>query len=106
MRIYEVDLLHFGLNLTSMMKKSYQCKSEDIFRVQDLNVGNLNMHNSSLSTMNLAYFKSLLVYVEKVQKELEIKYHREITYEEVRNELRNRKYRKLQDVYEDRAFNK
>lgn len=100
MRIYETDLLHYGLNLTTSMKKSYQCKSEDVFRVQDLNLCVLNVKNTSLSTMNLMYFKSVVLYIENIQKELERKYCREITYKELREELRRRKNIHMERMYE------
>lgn len=87
----ESDLIHYSLNLTSAMKKSYCRVSEDIFRIQDLDISLLNITNSSLERINLYYLKLILRYIKDLQTELECFYQREITYKEIRFELRKRK---------------
>lgn len=91
MRVYESDLIHFGLNLTSIMKKSFYKKGEDIFKLEQLDLKLLNVYGSSIATLNILYFKEILLYIDTIQKQLEVQFNRDITYLEIRNELRKRK---------------
>lgn len=91
MRIYESDLIHYSLNLTSCMKRSYHKCSNDIFRMQDVDLLSLQIGNTSLQNINLNYFINIYLYTKKVQMEMERKYQREITYGEIRNRLRKEK---------------
>lgn len=99
MRVYEVDLIHYGLNLTSIMKKSFQRKNEDVFSIDDLKLTSLRLNNTSLENLNLLYFTKVLLYVEMIQLQLEQKYKRRITYAEVRNEFRFRKEMQMKKYF-------
>ena len=87
----ESDLVHYGLNLTSIMKKSYRKGCDDVFHIQEMDISSMYLYGTSLALTNLAYFQQIVSYVGKVEKEMEEVYKRDITYKEIRYELRRRK---------------
>lgn len=87
----EEDKIHFGLNLTSAMKKSYFHKSEDIFEIDEIRIRTLNVQKNSIGTLNIHALKKVVEYVAEVQCELMKNKQRKVSYKEVRYELMTRK---------------
>lgn len=94
----ESDLVHFSLNLTSAMKKSYHKKSEDIFTIEQFNIRTINVSNTSLSSLNIQYLKKIIEYTSEVENELKKEKKKDITYKEIRYELRRRKTMNLVEL--------
>lgn len=86
----ESDLIHYSLNLTSAMKKSYKKSSEDEFSIDQFNIRTLNVSNTSLSTLNIHHIKKVIEYIAEIENELKRR-NKKITYKDVRYELQKRK---------------
>lgn len=87
----EADLVHYGLNLTSAMKKSYKKSSDDIFSIEQFNIRTINVSKTSLSSLNVQYLKKVIEYLAEIEKELKKGKKESITYKEIRYELQKRK---------------
>lgn len=87
----ESDLVHYSLNLTSAMKKSYKKSSDDIFSIEQFNIRTINVSKTSLSSLNVQYLKKVIEYLAEIEKELKKVKKESITYKEIRYELQKRK---------------
>lgn len=86
----ESDLVHYSLNLTTIMKKSYHKTSNDVFSIHDFDIRTIRVHGSSIATLNITYLKKVIEYLASVEHDLN-KRKNNITYYDIRYELRKRK---------------